>query len=145
MAKTDKPAIDIGREYLNNLYTKTNIETKEAQPIYILHRDTIKSFVHEKLHLFGIEGKLFGLIGVEVTIITSLLTATFNDWNGIKGNLIQGTFVAFAIIFAVWTLKVFFVWFAQHKNCTVDALIEELGGRGSVIKSNPEKTREVDG
>jgi len=139
MAKPEKPGIDIGMEYLKNLYTNTNIETKEAQPIYILYRDTIRTFLHETIQTLGLQGRLLGLIGIEITIVASLVTATFTDWHNIKGSLIQGTFIAFAIIFGVWIIKDFILWLMTWKKCNVDSLVDELAVRGSVIKASPEK------
>ena len=139
MAKTEKPGIDIGMEYLKNLYTNTNIETKEAQPIYILYRDTIRTFLHETIQILGLQGRLLGLVGIEITIVASLVTATFTDWNGIKGSLIQGTFFAFAIIFGIWTIKDFILWLMTTKKFSVDSLVDKLAARGSVIKANSEK------
>ena len=139
MAKNDKPGIDIGMEYLRNIYTNTNIETKEAQPIYILYRDTIRTFLHETIQTMGLQGRLLGLIGIELTIVASLVTATFTDWQGIKGSLIQGTFLALAIILGIWIVKDIVLWLITRKKCNVNDLVDELASRGSVIKANAEK------
>lgn len=144
MTKNEKSDVNIGLEYVKNIYTDTSIETMEAQPIYILHRDTIKSFIHEKVNLFGLEGKILGLLGIEVTIITTLLTATFNDWDVIggrviKGSDIRGTFNAFAIIFFIWTIYEVWNWVRHSSDLDVDSLVSNLGSRGSVIKPNQEK------
>jgi hypothetical protein len=139
MAKNDKPGIDIGMEYLRNIYTNTNIETKEAQPIYILYRDTIRTFLHETIQTMGLQGRLLGLLGIELTIIASLVTATFTDWQGIKGSLIQGTFLALAIILGMWIVKDVVFWLITRKKCNVNDLVDELASRGSVIKANAEK------
>jgi hypothetical protein len=139
MAKNDKPGIDIGMEYLRNIYTNTNIETKEAQPIYILYRDTIRTFLHETIQTMGLQGRLLGLIGIELTIVASLVTATFTDWQGIKGSLIQGTFLALAIILGILIVKDIVLWLITRKKCNVNDLVDELATRGSVIKANAEK------
>lgn len=139
MARNKKPTLDIGKEYLKNVYTNTNIETKEAQPIYILYRDTIRTFLHETIQTLGLQGRLLGLAGAELTIVASLVTATFTDWHNIKGSLIQSTFIALAIILGIWIVKDIILWLITRKKCTVNALVDEIGGRGSVIKANAEQ------
>lgn len=129
-----KQGIDIGMEYLKNLYSGTDLETKEAQPIYILYRDTIRTFLHEKIEEFGLSARFLGFLGIEISIITTLFTATFNDFLKIKANIIQGTFVAFAIIFALLIFKDIKCWWCNKENLTVDELAKELGQRGTIIK-----------
>lgn len=131
---TNGNGIDIGMEYLKGIYTNTDIETKEAQPIYILQRDTVRTFLHEKIEAFGLAARVLGYVGIEITLVASLVTASFNDWMGIKGHVIEGTFVAFAFVIAILILKDGACWIKNRVSLSVDALAEDLGGRGSVIK-----------
>ncbi|HEU0188414.1 MAG TPA: hypothetical protein VFQ97_00285, partial [Gallionella sp.] len=84
MARNEKNGIDIGAQFASGIYSNAKLVTNEVQPYFILHKDTIKTFLHEKIELLASQGKLLGLIGIEVSLIASLVTATFNDWHGIK-------------------------------------------------------------
>lgn len=134
MTNEGNDTLDIGREFMRGIYTNTDIETKEAQPIYILQRDTVKTFLHEKIEAFGVADRVLGYVGIEITLIASLVTASFNDWWGLKGNIIEGTFIAFAIIVAVLIIKDGICCLKNRGNFSVDVLAEDLGGRGSIIK-----------
>jgi hypothetical protein len=57
----------------------------------------------------------------------------------VYADLVQGTFIAFAIIFGLWIVKDIIFWLITRKKCNVDALADELAGRGSVIKANAQK------
>ena len=134
MVEGNNQGIDIGMEFLKNIYTNTDIETKEAQPIFMIHRDTVKSFLHEKIAYFGIYNRVVGYIGIEISLVISLLTASFTDTLGIKGTLIQGIFVVFALIFGCLAVKDGLYLIKNRKKITVDELTNELGSRGSIIK-----------
>lgn len=142
MARNDKPAIDIGAEFAKGIYSNAKLVTNEVQPYFILHKDTIRTFLHEKVALLASQGKLLGLIGIEVSLIASLVTATFNEWHGIKGPTIEAAFFLSTVIAGVLTVKEFLLWLQSKSSCTVDALTIELGKRGAVIES---KQGESDG
>jgi hypothetical protein len=135
MTEVNKQGIDIGMEYLKGIYTNADMETKEVQPIYILQRDTIRTFLHESLEKFGLSSRLLGYFGIEITLFISLFTASFNDWLGLKGNDIKGTFVAFTIIIGIIIIKNCFIWYKNFNKLSVDELAKELGSRGTIIKS----------
>ena len=130
---------NIGLEFIKNLYTDTTLETKEPQPFYILQRDTIRTFLHEKIDLLRIQAKFIGLIGIELTLIISLLTTTFKDIWKINANIIQGLFIAFALIIVVYLAKSFTKWLGVYKTLNVDWLSKDLGERGTIIKSAKKK------
>ena len=134
MTNDRKPRIDIGMEFIKDLYTGTNLETKDAQPFYILQRDTIRTFLHEKIGEFGISARLLGYLGVEVSIVIALATATFDDFYIFKAHHVQGTFCSFAFIFGFLILKDFKFWYSNKDNMTVDKLAENLGQRGTILK-----------
>lgn len=125
---------NIWMDVLKSIYSYTGVETKEAQPIFILPRDTVRSFLHEKIDLIGIQSRVLGLAGVEVTLIAALTTASFQDFFGIKGNLIQGTFVAFSVIFGLLLTRDIARWWHCRDALQVDSLANDLGSRGSIIR-----------
>ncbi len=133
MTNNNGHGIDLGMEFLKSIYMGTGVDTKEAQPIYILPRDTVRTFLHEKIGLFGIQSRVLGLAGVEITLLASLATASFTDFLGIKGNVIKGTFIAFSVIFGVLLIKDLIKWWRCKDEMDVDALAENLGSRGSII------------
>ena len=139
MTRNEKPTIDIGAEVAKGIYSNVKFEHREVQPIYVLHRDTIRTFLHEKLGLFEQQGKLLGLFGIEVSLIASLVTATFNDWKGIKGNVIEASFLVFSLICGYYTVRESIRWLRYRDTLSVDTLSNELGGRGSVIQPNEQK------
>ena len=139
MIKNEKPTINIGETITKSIYSNVKFEHLEVQPIYVLHRDTIQTFLHEKLGLFEQQGKLLGLLGIEVSLIASLVTATFNDWKGIKGNVIEASFLVFSLICGYSIVRESIRWLKYRVTLNVDKLSTELGGRGSVIQPNEQK------
>lgn len=139
MTRNEKSPPDIGLEVTRGIYANVTFEHHEVQPIYILHRDTIRTFLHEKLGLFEERGKLLGLLGIEVSLVASLVTATFNDWRGISGSLIEASFFVATLVCGYYTLRSVHKWLRYRKAIGVDSLAEELGARGSVIKPSEQK------
>jgi len=137
--------VNIGLEYVKGLNKEASIETEDPQPIYILPRDTIKAFLHETAALLTVPGRLLGLLGVEVTLVASLLTATFRDFFWIKGDTLKGFFIAAAVLVAALVaadlVRIVKNWGAY----SVDALTKNLGSRGSRIgrQSQEEKRGSV--
>lgn len=136
MSQSEKAPIDIGAEVAKGMYSDVTFERHEVQPIYVLHRDTIRTFLHEKLSLFEQKGKLLGLLGIEVSLVAAQVTATFNDWLGIKGTFIASTFFVLTLVCGFFTLKEAAAWWNQRGSLGVDQLSDELGNRGSVIRPN---------
>ena len=134
MTDNNSQGIDIGFEYIKELYTNTDIETKEAQPIFVVHRDTVRSFFHEKIELLGVKYRLLAYAGIEASLLAALGTASFQGWRWIGGDLIQGLFVAFAIIIGLLVLKDGYAWWCETRGISVNDLADELGERGSVIR-----------
>ena len=139
MTKSEKPSIDIVAEITKGIYNNAKFEHREVQPIYVLHRDTVQTFLHEKLGLFEQQGKLLGLWGIEVSLIASLVTATFNDWLGIKGAVIEASFWVVSIICGYHIVRESIRWLKYRDTLSVNTLSNELGGRGSVIRPNEQK------
>lgn len=125
---------NIGLDYLTDLYRETNLETRDPQPLFILHRDTIRTFLHEKIAWFGLYAKLLGFIGVEIPILAAIFTSTFHDTGGISANLIGGVFVAFAILFGIQIVFDGIRYWNIRARASVDQLTDELGSRGSQIR-----------
>jgi hypothetical protein len=139
VAENEKSTIDIAVEISKAIYSNVKFEHRGVQPIYVLHRDTVQTFLHEKLGLFEQQGKLLGLWGIEVSLIASLVTATFNDWLGIKGAVIEASFWVVSIICGYHIVRESIRWRKYRDTLSVDALSNELGGRGSVIQPNEQK------
>ena len=135
MAIKNKSLINVGSEYVKKVYAGSNLETEKAQPIYILYKDTIKSFLYEKQNQFGLTSKLLGFLGIEITIITTLFTATFKDFEYVEGKTIQGFFIALFMIFGFFILKDGFFWIKNKRKNDPENMTQELGKRGSIIKS----------
>jgi len=140
VSNNEKPNIDIGVEVAKGIYSDVRFEHREVQPIYVLHRDTVRTFLHEKLGLFGQQGHFLGLFGIEVSLIASLVTATFNDWKGIKGSVIEASFLVSSVICGCYTAREFFRWIKYRETLKVDLLSNELGGRGSVIQPSEQRS-----
>lgn len=134
MRTSEKPSIDVGVEVAQGIYANAKFETREVQPIYLLHRDTVRTFLHEKISVFSQQGRLLGLAGVEVSLVAALFTATFNDWHGIHGSLIEACFFVCSVIFGIWCIVELVRWLKVRSSLNVDALTNDLGKRGSVIQ-----------
>lgn len=134
MTTTPHPIIDIGAEVAQGIYANATFEAQEVQPLFVLHRDTVKSYFHEKRTQFDEQGKLLGYLGVEITLVATLLTATFNDQYGMKGTLIQAVFFVFSIIFGLLLVASLVNWRKHKETLTVENMVDDLGKRGSIIK-----------
>ncbi|MBF0564441.1 MAG: hypothetical protein HQK89_04295 [Nitrospirae bacterium] len=147
MAKNEEPDngighFDMSREFLKNIYINPITERKEAQPMYLLYRYTIRTFFYETKQTLEIQGRLFGLVGIEVSIIISLVATKFEDFHGIKGDLIQGIFYCLAFIFGGWAIKDFIPWYKTREKRNVNFLVDELANRGILeIKTSTEKAQ----
>ncbi len=141
----DQP--DIGIEFVKKLYTDCKLETNAPQPIYLLYKDTIKTFLHEKIALLALDAKIIGLIGIEVSILAALFTAKFEKVWIIEGPVIHGTFLAFFFVLAYFLARDVKRWLQNWRKLSVDSLTDELGGRGSMIKGGgrSEATDPTDG
>lgn len=126
--------IDIGTAVANGIYANVTFEHQEVQPIYVIHRDTVKAFFHETKHRLSQEGKLLGILGIELSLIVSLVTATFNPWLGLKGEVIEASFFVLSVIFGVFLILETVSWLANGGKVKIDALTDELGKRGSIIR-----------
>lgn len=135
MSDSETPPPDIGIEFVKELYTDCKLETNEPQPIFLIYKDTIKTFLHEKIVHLALDAKILGLIGIEISILAALFTATFNDVLNIKGELINALFIAFFFVLGFFLFRDVKRWWQNRKSLTVDALTDELGRRGSIIKS----------
>jgi hypothetical protein len=136
MATNEQSVIDVGAEVANSIYANSRFEHYGVQPIYVLHRDTIRTFLHEKIGAFERKGRILGLAGIEVSLVASLVTATFNDWRGIKGAYIEATFTVLVLVCALYLVRDVWAWLMERASLQVDVLAEDLGHRGSVIKPN---------
>ena len=134
MTKNEKPPIDLGTEFAKNIYSNAKFIANDVQPYFVLHKDTVCSFLHEKRDVLSSEGKLLGLLGIEASLIAALLTATFNDWHGIKGDTIEASFFISTLVFGYFVVREFIVWVSSVRTRSIDALTTELGKRGAVIE-----------
>jgi hypothetical protein len=131
MGKSDAKFADMGAAMTANLYAKAKFDAGEVPPYFMLHKDTIRTFLHEKMELLGAEGRLLGLWGIELALIAALLTSTFKDFGGIK---------VFSIIRGWMILRDTISWWKNRAKCSVDDLADELGRRGAVIRHDaPER------
>lgn len=130
------PTFNIGAEFAQSLYADAKLVTNEVQPYYLLHKDTIRNFLHEKIEILNNRGQVIAYGGIEVSIVATIFTATFNDWHGIKGSIIEGSFFLSSFIFGLLTIIAGFRWISTLKGSSVNALTDELGQRGVIIASN---------
>ena len=129
---------NFGVTFLNSLFNNAKLVTKQPQPIYILHRDTIKTFMHEHRRLLSLTDRLLSLIGVEISIVLTLLTASFFVVFGIPSDTVKGIFISFAIGIGAWLLITLFQYLKERKNLSIDKIVDDLGKQGTVIQPNAE-------
>jgi len=135
MANADETKFaDVGAAMAANLYGKAKFDAGEVPPYFMLHKDTIRTFLHEKMELLGAEGRLLGLWGIELALVAALLTSTFKDFGGLKGDTIGGVFIVFSIITGWMILRDTISWWRTRSKCSVDHLADELGRRGAAIR-----------
>lgn len=127
----EQKQVNIAYDYVTNLYRNTTVVTDDPQPLFVLPRDTIRTFLHEKMSLFGIQSKLAGLVGVAVAIGVAL--ATTEKWRGlwlIDGSVVQAAFILCFLGVALVTLITANRWRRERQNLNVDSLTDDLGSRG---------------
>ncbi len=126
----------------NQMYANTKFEHNETQPIYLLHRDTIRSFFHEKINLFGLAGKLSTSFGLFLSCGTTLLTSTFHETKWVKADLIENIFTILtfgALIFSIYqSIK----YLTTRNELTVNALTEDLSKRSIGSMTDKPETKE---
>ena len=134
MATSKQPPLDIAAGVATSLYAKAAFEHNTVQPIYVLHRDTIRTFLHEKIGAMQRSGQLLGLIGIDVSLVAALATTTFRDSFGVPGELIQATFIVCVAICSGYILRWLCLTGWEGGTLGVDQLVDDLGTRGSVIR-----------
>jgi len=137
MTPTRKQPSNIALDVLTNVYQNTTLQTGAPQPFYILHRDTIRNFLHEKMGVFGLQARALGLLGIEASLIVALATATFHDLWFLKGDVIGAAFVIAAIIIAILLLTDMVALWRTRKERSVDVLTDQLGKQGTSIAPTP--------
>ena len=125
--------ITVGDDVVRSLYRNCDLAVQETQPLLVLHRDTVRSFLYEKLSLLVSESRLLAYFGIEASLVSALATATFSDLWIIKASSIQGTFSAFSIIIGLLLLREIWRWWRDARGLTPTALTEELSQRGALI------------
>lgn len=140
MSENESPPPGIGLEFVKELYLDCKLEPNEPQPIFLIYKDTIKTFLHEKIGHLALNAKILGLIGIEISILAALFTATFNDVWQIKGEMIQALFIVLFFVLGFFLARDFKRWWQNRNSLTVDALTDELGRRASIIKSSGRPT-----
>jgi hypothetical protein len=123
--------IDIGEALTKGIYADAKLVLNDVQPIYLLHRDTIRNFLREKRELFGLEAKLLGYFGIELSLLITILTSTFHDWGGINSRVIEAIFYVTSVFFGVKIIFDGYKWYKEKNGLDIDFLSNELGARGS--------------
>jgi len=136
MPENNKEGIDIGSELVKKLYANASFQTKEVQPYYILHRDTIKSFFYEIYDRFGIGSRILGYAGILATLFTVICTATFSTFYGIDGKIILGIMICLSFLVAALMIKDFIKFKKCKGKLSVDNLVDELSSKGSEISGS---------
>lgn len=134
MAKQPRSqGLSVADDVVKQLYSGCDLTVQERQPVYLLHRDTIRAFLHEKFGHIAAESRCLAFLGIEISLVATLLTATFQDVGWLKGPVIQGTFIAFAIIVGILLAREAKrrVWGGEWVS--PESLATELGARGAVI------------
>lgn len=132
-APVQQSGITVGDDVVRRLYSNCDLAVKETQPLLVLHRDTVRSFLHEKLSLLVSESRLLAYFGIEASLISALATATFSDLWVIKASLIQGTFSAFSIIIGLLLIRETWRWWREARGLTPTTLTDDLSLRGALI------------
>lgn len=141
MAKPQKdPGLTVADDVVRQLYADCDLVVHDSQPVFLLQRDTIKSFLHEKAGVIAAEARFLAYLSIELSLIAALVTATFQDFWKIKAQTIEGTFVAFTFIIGILMIRDGTAWVRSRKKATPDALTEELGSRGARITPKARNT-----
>ena len=137
--KSNSAKNNIGTDFLHNLYSEVSLETKDPQPYYIVHKDTFKTFLYEHKDSLNYGDKALGFLGIEVSIIVSLLTCSFNDVIGkeskiiVEGNTIQGFFLCSALVIGGFLLYYGIKWLCNIKKSSINYMCDELEKKSSLL------------
>ena len=137
-----KDSGSLGTDVIKSIYTNSENTEKNPQPLYIVHKDTMKSFLYENKNALSIVDRL---LTVGVTFITIIITY-FKDTNvfGLDGSQVKGVFLCLSIGFGVYLIYLIYTLFNTWNRRNVDGLCEILEKRVTVLfqtnKKLPEKT-----
>jgi hypothetical protein len=136
MSETDTQSeqINIGSAFLNDIYAEPKLINENPQPFYIVHKDTCKTFLYEMKDKFSLFDRFLAVIGVEFTLIITLVTATFSDFQIIKGDTIRGVFISFALLVGLYLLYLGFKNIANINKMSVNKLCDDLGKLSTIIE-----------
>jgi hypothetical protein len=123
----------IASDVVGHIYSDADVVVQESQVLFVLHKDTIKTFLHEKLSVVAAESRFLAYIGIELTLVGALISSDFKDTLFMSAALIKGLFLAFSFIVGAAGIINFVRFRKNARCCTPDKLTEELGKRGSII------------
>ena len=133
-----KPSLS--KALTDSIYSDTQLEHKDVQPIYILQRDTIRSFFYEKISDMSSESQFYCYLGIAITLLATVITATFTDIWIVKAELIKSTFLILTIYFIIKLIISGIKWIKTRNSNSPSALTDELGSRGSIIKPTTDQS-----
>lgn len=141
-----KDSGSLGTDVIKSIYTNSENTEKNPQPLYIVHKDTMKSFLYENKNALSIVDRLLTVGVTFITIIITYFTSNFKDTKvfGLDGSQVKGVFLCLSIGFGVYLIYLIYTLFNTWNRRNVDGLCEILEKRVTVLfqtnKKLPEKS-----
>lgn len=139
---TQKNNGSIGTDLLKSLYTNPEITQKNPQPYYIVHKDTMKTFLHENKGSLSIVDRFLTILVSFITILLTYFTSNFKETEvfGLDGSQIKGCFLCLLIVFGVYLVYLIYELIRTRHMRDVDSLCSMLEKRVTVLTQTDNKT-----
>lgn len=134
----------IGTDILQSIYTNSENTAKNPQPFYVVHKDTMKTFLYENKSALSIIDRLLTIGVTFITIVITYFTSNFKDTEifGLEGTQIKGVFLCLSIGFGVYLIYLIVALIKTWNKRNVDGLCEILEKRVTVLFQTDKKSPE---
>jgi hypothetical protein len=129
----------IGTAVVSDLYANVTFEkgNTDVDVYFVTHKQSVKAYLLEKREILGLNGKLLGVAGIEITIVLSILSGTFQEVAGVKPETVKGIFAGLAIAVGVYFIKLCYDKYVNWKKETITDLLQDFAEISHTIKSDP--------
>lgn len=114
--------------YTNN---KVSLVLKNVRPHYVLHRDTISSFLYETKDLLSLKNKRDTYIGINISVIPVIFTANFSAFGLDLTPYVTGAFVAGLILIDFQLIKICRKMVQNKDKLSIEGLTNTLAERAT--------------
>lgn len=141
---TQKTDGSIETKIIQSIYTNSGNIAKNPQPYYVIHKDTMKTFLYENRSALSIFDRLLTICVTFITIVITYCTSNFENTVifGLEGTQIKGVFLCLSIVFGAYMIYLIYSLKKTWERRNVDGLCEILEKRVTVLFQTDKKSSE---